>query len=877
MGFKDIFNKAKSIGSGYRAPDPAQVANDQRRRSTRADAGEQLEEVTPIIGSDAWIQEIDEADLMLEHLFEIAEGNDWFDIDEEEYNIQLMTIRSSVNTYVSRPLGDEQTALEVVARGLSCDGCMIMSTDATRRLIESTPPMAKSIILGGKVNKLVDNILPFPSYEVLQTSGICFIKEIQGAILWNDDASALIEYAQKWDEHITKLVFSEKSKLIDHTAFGTDADFQKDFVNIHEKTSEDEERALQGEERPAQLMWPLTVAMTFVIMGLLAGTIVKAVVIELIQSGSYLHLAYLVYIPLVCVLSAFFLSIIASGILQMVGPITHLQTNSKFYSAIPPTTTIARQDLPHISIHCPIYKEQLWSVVDPTIQSCRAALATYEAQGGTANIMVFDDGAQLRSPKEQKIREQYYAANRIGWVGRRPHKKDGYLREGLFKKASNLNHGINLSVEIEAEYERIQEGEGTAEEYETARQTVLEKRDNVDWCGGDLSIGNIVLIIDSDTRLPTDCLLSGVLEMRDSPDLGILQHTASALIISGDFWEHGMAHFIHMVFFGIRYCVAGGDMCPFLGHNAFLRWSVMEEVSVEKPNGDRHFWSEDHVSEDFELALRVQTAGFSTRLAIYGEKEFEEGVSITVYDEISRWTKYAWGCSELMFHPFKFWFKRGPFTPLIRQFLTSKRVPMAAKCSSLFYMWTYWIIGSTWIYTVINYFAYGWFYNELDRAYINQFGILVSICVVFGLHDLVVIPFAKYRLREVRLWEGITSSLKNFWIPIIFFMGTSIHVGKALFLHLLGRKMQWGSTAKTVTGRTLVEEAPIIWRKYRLMFFVCFGLIVLMLVFRFAVPKLYVIDSFVAVTPLAWMVGIHILNPFLLNAQSYLSELLSSL
>lgn len=877
MGVKDLFRKAKTVAELYVAPvDPVQT---ERRRQSSAIRASDTEGLLSHEHPDDWMQDIDEADLMLEHLFEIAEGNDWFDIDEEENNIQLMTIRSSLNTYVSRPLGDEQTALEFVAKGLSCDGCMLLVTDATRKLIESTPPTAKSIILGGHVNKLVDNILPFPAYEITQTSGICFIKEIQGAILWVDDASKLNEYAQMWDEHITKLVFSEKSKLVDHSIFGTEKDFQKDFANIHEKPvgSDIDEEIGSEPDRQVQLMWPLTVAMTFVIMGLLIGTVAKSVVVEVVESGSYVHLLYFLYVPIVVILTAFFLSMIASGILQLVGPITHLQTNSKFYSAIPPKTTIARQNLPHISIHCPVYKEQLWSVIDPTLQSCRAAVATYEAQGGTANIFICDDGGQLRSEEEQKLREEYYKANDISWVARRPHKKDGFLRKGLFKKASNLNHGLNLSLEVEAEYQRIKTKDGDADEYEEARRNVLAARGDVDWCEGDLSIGSIVLIIDSDTRLPTDCMLNGALELRDSPDVGILQHTGSALIVSGDFWEHGMAHFLHMIFFGIRYTVAGGDLCPFLGHNAFLRWSAVTEVARRGADGDTQFWSEDHVSEDFELALRMQTVGYSTRLACYNQNEFEEGVSITVYDEISRWTKYAWGCSELMFNPFRLWFKKGPFTSLIKEFLSSKRVPLAAKCYSLFYMWTYWIIGSTWIFTVVNYFLFGWFGNGVDRAYVNQFGILVSVCVVFGIHDLVVLPFAKYRLREYGLWEAVVTALKNFWIPILFFQGTSIHISKALFQHLIGREMSWGSTAKTVSGRTLVEEAPIIWRKYKVMFMICFVLIIAMIVLRFAVPTLFVINAFVAIVPLAWLVGFHVLNPFLLNAQSYLSELLSSL
>lgn len=872
MGLTNFFKKAQVVAESYRAPEQGS-SNHAHNKSLSSALDEEDTLLQPEPASDSWMAEIDEADLMLEHLFEIAEGNDWFDIDEEEHNIQLMTIRSSVNTYVSRPLGDEQTALEFVSQGLNCDGALLMCTEATRVLIDSTPPMAKSIVLGGEVNKLVDNVLPFPAYDIMQVRGICFIKELGAAIIWNDDASKLIDYARLWDERITKLVYSEKDKLINHSVFTSSEENEKGAANVLESKVGDEEIGRMAPGREAQLMWPITVALTFIIMGLLVGVVLKSVVEEVIESGQYVHLAYVLYIPLVCILTAFFLSIIAASVLQIIGPITHLQSNSKFYSYTRPTTTIARKDLPHITIHCPVYKEDLWDVIDPTIQSCRAAIATYEAQGGTANLMVADDGGQLRSEEEQKLRMQYYSVNNVSWTARRPHKKDGYLRRGLFKKASNLNHGLNLAAEVEDEYQRNKTEDGLVEEYDTARETVLSRRQYVDQCGGDLTVGSLMLIIDSDTRVPVDCILDAVLEFRDSPDLGIIQHTAQALIVSGDFFEHGMAHFIHMVFFGIRYNVAGGDLCPFLGHNAFLRWNAIREVSPIAGEYDVRYWSEEHVSEDFELALRMQTAGYSTRMATYDDNEWLEGVSITVYDEISRWTKYAWGCSELMFNPFKLWFKKGPFTSTISQFLGSKRVPLSAKCSSLFYMWTYWIIGMTWIYSAVNYFVFGWAANAVDRAYVNQFGILVAVAVIFGLHDLIVLPIARYRLREITLWRGSIESLKNFWIPIFFFQGMSIHVGRALFQHLIGREMSWGSTAKSVSSRTLVEEVPFIWRKYRVVFGICFTFVIIMIVLGVAVPALYKIDSIIAIFPLAWLVAFHVLNPFLLNAQSYLSEL----
>ena len=49
------------------------------------------------------------------------------------------------------------------------------------------------------------------------------------------------------------------------------------------------------------------------------------------------------------------------------------------------------------------------------------------------------------------------------------------------------------------------------------------------------------------------------------------------------------------------------------------------------------------MSEDFDMALRLQLAGYIIRWATYSHGAFKEGVSLTVDDELNRWQKYAYG------------------------------------------------------------------------------------------------------------------------------------------------------------------------------------------------------------------------------------------
>lgn len=106
---------------------------------------------------------------------------------------------------------------------------------------------------------------------------------------------------------------------------------------------------------------------------------------------------------------------------------------------------------------------------------------------------------------------------------------------------------------------------------------------------------------------------------------------------------------------------ANGEVAPFMGHNAFLRWRALQDAasllppSPSAPSSSAssagsvpspQIWSENNVSEDFDVALRLMLKGYTIRWATYSEGGFREGVSLSADDELNRWMKYAWGCNE---------------------------------------------------------------------------------------------------------------------------------------------------------------------------------------------------------------------------------------
>ena len=66
-----------------------------------------------------------------------------------------------------------------------------------------------------------------------------------------------------------------------------------------------------------------------------------------------------------------------------------------------------------------------------------------------------------------------------------------------------------------------------------------------------IRIGKCILIIDSNTRVPVDCLLYGAAEMFFSPEVAIVQHSAGVMQVVGDYFENGITFFTNQIYSAI--------------------------------------------------------------------------------------------------------------------------------------------------------------------------------------------------------------------------------------------------------------------------------------------------------------------------------------
>jgi len=88
--------------------------------------------------------------------------------------------------------------------------------------------------------------------------------------------------------------------------------------------------------------------------------------------------------------------------------------------------------------------------------------------------------------------------------------------------------------------------------------------------------------------------------------------------VAHHYFENGIAHFTRRINKCISMACANGEVAPFVGHNAFLRWSALQDAAFNDPgdNNRKKIWSETNVSEDFDMALRLQVSVFVRKTSV---------------------------------------------------------------------------------------------------------------------------------------------------------------------------------------------------------------------------------------------------------------------
>ncbi|WVW78745.1 hypothetical protein I302_100705 [Kwoniella bestiolae CBS 10118] len=852
----------------------------------------------------------DRYDMMVRHLWNVAERQGWFRDADFDGLVSIRVKKRVLRTYPqpknskkgARELGRRIKEWDAAVSTLNPEVAMKITSKVVQAIMARCAEDSIEITLDVNTRiQILDDLSQLAGARKHQFAA--FVRAESCLVVWADEVETLIPSAEALEQRMIAYVWSgrhhelkllepeeESEDEIDEKGadeegwVDRDAEKEKELADADGDVDEEKVGGKEGDwemrdRRPVMLYAPLVSGLAMILTFVFIGSGVRNLIKEVMLDGSYARLALIATSPFGYLLSIFFSICVMGNLWQIFGPVAQCHQNSSYYSGKAPTRMTGR--LPHITIQMPVYKEGLEGVIIPTVESLKKAITTYERQGGSVNIFVFDDGMQLWDEEEQEIRKAYYDRNNIGWTARPKHGKDGFIRKGRFKKASNMNFGNNLSLRVEEIMDELRESaadehsdpewqwtdEDEREIYDEGLARALEESQGIAWAAGNIRIGELILIIDSDTRVPEDCFLDAASEFAQSPNIAIIQHESAVMQVVGHFFENGITSFTTRINTAISFCAANGEVAPFVGHNAFLRWAAIQDASfIDEDDGIRKCWSESHVSEDFDQALRCQMKGWSLRWASYSNGGFQEGVSLTADDELNRWQKYAYGCSELLFQPLRRWFHKGPITPLFNSFVWADGIPLHSKISVLAYISSYYAIACSLLLSLVNWVLIGLFDDVLDLFYLESWQVFLTCIVIFcGLSNISSALF-QYRLNTNSLGNALVQNFKWIVFFFFFFCGMSWHLSTALCAHLTGYNMQWASTVKEVELSHFFKEWPAMWKRFWDIWIVSWVMI-LGVAFMASplVPPGYRITNFTCILPLMAQACSHFLYPIVLN------------
>lgn len=399
---------------------------------------------------------------------------------------------------------------------------------------------------GGCQLQVIESLASISSSSVKKFQYAAILRKEGLLLVWQDEITHILGHAQHMEDKLLAYVWGRNSYLGSPTGtpFTGASPLQSPTTSVsnfsvfpekdgataatpYEVSDSDEElrdsvEPVESVNRPVMLHSAFFVGMGVCLAVVLVfGFSIGQLVSECFMDGNYLRLALIAACPFLMCAGMFFFQVIFGDLWQMAGPINGLKTNSRTYSCIKPNLRLAHSlgfEPPHITIQMPVYKEGMDSVIIPTVRSLQAAISYYESRGGTASIFINDDGMRAISDEEAQARKDFYHDNDIGWTARPKHGDDGFVRKGKFKKASNMNFALNISQKVEAYMHEAVDARGTMqpgrsdtdpvmldeleleEIYEQCLQRVLTENPRA-LAGGNIRIGEHILIVDSDTRV----------------------------------------------------------------------------------------------------------------------------------------------------------------------------------------------------------------------------------------------------------------------------------------------------------------------------------------------------------------------------------------
>lgn len=335
---------------------------------------------------------------------------------------------------------------------------MTVNSRVIRTFLEWSPNAVDVPLLHGLRVQILPAMEDLPRARKHQFAA--FVAQEGILVVWDDDCMQLVERAQAIESELMQIVWNSGTRGVEEKA---------GLPNMGGFDINEESGEITPVRRPVHMQNTILVALTLILIMVTLGAGARSLAAQTAVDKDYTRIALLALTPIQIFFTLFFGQVIIGCLAQLFGPVKQMSINSRFYSAIPPPR-LATATLPHVTIQCPVYKEGLRTVIEPTVKSIKQAMSTYELQGGSANLFINDDALQSLPETERMERIDFYADHSIGWVARPKDGENGFVRRGKVCHPPSAGPEklltctiVQKSVKHELRTEHLVSGRGGAE------------------------------------------------------------------------------------------------------------------------------------------------------------------------------------------------------------------------------------------------------------------------------------------------------------------------------------------------------------------------------------------------------------------------------
>lgn len=355
-------------------PQPAFSPSIYSRSPSQASFVSGVESEYPVTPSEAFRN-----DIMLKFLYQRQLEKLWSD---KSFNEQGVMLKRSKHDFICKPqnLLLRTEGLYNQVKLLNVKVAMTVKTNVIETFLRTSTLPYVPFADGLRIQ-----VLPYTSClsRCKKHQMAAFIRESGLLVVWHDDPEKIISSAELIEQQLVQILWKNQVALSEKEL--TSAEPSIYTRDGDDTLSDDDVLKARDPPRKTMLYQPILMGFTAALSIFCIGVGWRQIAIEVKVDSSMARLALLAVVPAQIWLGWFFFQALVNGIAQTIGPVNQVEANSKTYTGVK-TARLSKDALPHVTIQCPVYKEGLWSVIDPTMVSLRAAISTYEMQGGSANV-----------------------------------------------------------------------------------------------------------------------------------------------------------------------------------------------------------------------------------------------------------------------------------------------------------------------------------------------------------------------------------------------------------------------------------------------------------------------------------------------------------